>query len=142
MTTAMPQSLPALTPMPDTSVGTAIVPPPNPTVLYFTTLIHDGTPELVLQMQHGNRVNLEYDDRWTKLPTTLVVQVPTGWTIIATDTNITWTGDAPIWIGQIAAQTIDDVLHAKKPPVHSSFTIYDPVKKKGHDPVVVIGRDG
>jgi hypothetical protein len=141
MTTAMPHSLPAPTPMPDTSDETAIVPPPNPTVLYFTTLLHNETPELVLQMQHGNRVDLVYDDRWTKLPTTLVIQLPTGWTIVDTDPNITWTGDAPIWIGQVPAQTIDDVLHRKKPPVHSSFTIYDPVKKRGHDPVVVIRRD-
>jgi len=141
MTTAISQSL--TSPVPAATAG-PIVPPVNPTVLYFGSIVVDGVLQLTYELQHGDDVVLRYSDKWlnTGAPTTLVVQLPPGWNIVANDENVSWMGSAPIWVAQIVPPTIKAVVEGQKKVVESRFTLFEPSSGTRKDPAIVVRKEG
>jgi hypothetical protein len=145
MTTGTPNSLPAA--VAETDGGT-IVSPINPTIMYLGSVYLPEEHRVLLTYgtQAGLEVDLRYNQTWLKAstPTTLVVELPPGWSLAPKDEKVSWVGSAPIWIGQIVATTIQEVVTAKTPgfTVESDFVLFDPVNNRRIDPAVVVRQDG
>jgi hypothetical protein len=138
--TAVPLSATAATATEDVQM---IVPPPNPTILYLGAVLDaEGNLELSYNDQQGDRLLLVYSDKWKDEPTTLVLQLPKGWSLSPVDENISWTGSPPMWIGQIVTPSIKDVVDGTKPSMSSHFTLYHAASKRSQDPVVIIHKEG
>jgi hypothetical protein len=144
MTTGMSKSLPAEV----HEDGGTIVSPLNPTIMYLGSIYLPEEQRVLLTYgtQAGLQVDLRYDQTWLKAstPTTLVVELPPGWSLAPKDEKVSWMGSAPIWIGQIVSSTILEVVTSKVPDlqVKSDFVLFDPVANTRIDPAVVVSRDG
>jgi hypothetical protein len=87
---------------------------------------------------------------WTK-DSLLAILLPSDWTLIAPPippppaplpppSPFAWSRVGNLWVAQILAATIQAIPVGVPLEVH--FTLYDLVNRVGHDPVVVVHRDG
>jgi hypothetical protein len=120
-----------------------IEPPTNSAVLYFGTV--DLGDRLLLSFDHdeqrGERVALRFDGAWRTLDTTMVIELPAGWTIVPRDSALSWSSAGPIWIAQLLAPMINFVLQNAPLELRSELTLLELATGRRHDNAITVVKD-